>query len=300
MTNSELQTSNDPEISIIVPHYNDLGNLRHCLEALKRQTLAAARFEVIVADNGSADGIAAVTQVAGDFARVVFTLKRGAGLARNAGAEVARGDVLAFTDSDCRPDPEWLENGINALRGFDFVGGRMRVTSEHEDRRTPVEAYEAVFAFNNERYVRTRGFTVTANLLMERKVFDAVGGFRAGVSEDVEWCRRATRAGFRLGYASEAIISHPARRNWIELIKKWRRLTHEMYMLSIDEGRGRIAWFVRSWLVLASPLWNARVVLSSRELHSAAERRGALAVLFALRIWRFVESLRLLAMSERL
>src|SRR5436189_258200 len=82
-----------------------------------------------------------------------------------------------------------LRRGLEALAQADFVGGRMQVLVEDPARPRPAEAFEAVFAFDNRRYVEEMGFTVTANLFCPRAVFDAVGGFGVGMSEDLEWCR---------------------------------------------------------------------------------------------------------------
>ena len=68
-------------------------------------------------------------------------------------------------------------------------------------------------------------------LAVERALFDAVGGFRVGVSEDTEWCERARVAGYRIGYAPAAVVGHPARRTWDELLAKWRRLNVESFNL---------------------------------------------------------------------
>src|SRR5471032_2792442 len=89
-----------PFVSVVIPHYNDLDNLTICLQRLRRQSWPSDRFEVIVADNNSTCGIEAVRRIAPDI-RVVPAAEQGAGPARNAGVAVARGDVLAFIDSDC-------------------------------------------------------------------------------------------------------------------------------------------------------------------------------------------------------
>jgi glycosyltransferase involved in cell wall biosynthesis len=282
-----------PTVSVVVPHFGDLPSLARCLDALERQTLSPDRFEVIVADNGSPEGPAAVEAVIAGRARLTIVTERGAGPARNGGAHAARGAVLAFTDCDCRPEPGWLSAGLHALLGNPVVGGKMIVLVPDPARPTPAEAFELVFAFDNESYVRKKGFTVSANLFCARAVFDRVGGFGVGVSEDVDWCRRATAAGFSLGYESGAIVGHPARRDWPELVRKARRIDAESYGLMKNERFGRIRWLTRSLALPASALVHAPKVLASDRLPSAAARAGALAMLFRMRAWRFWDSLRL-------
>ncbi len=283
-----------PAVSVIVPHYNDLDNLSRCIDLLDRQTLPRERWEIVVADNNSRCGLAAVAAVCGARARAVPAPLQGAGEARNAAVAAARGVALAFTDSDCRPEPHWLERGLAALADTDIVGGRVAVTVEDRDHPTPVEAFELAFAFNTRRYVLRQGYCVTANMFVRRKVFEAVGPFRTRVSEDVDWGWRAARQGFRLAYAPEAVVAHPARRNWDELIRKWRRTTHEMFRLVIARPGGRLWWALRTWALLVSPVTGAFEVAFNDNLRSLRERRDAYGVLMRLRGWRFVEGCRLL------
>ena len=102
--------------------------------------------------------------------------------------------LFAFTDSDCVPAPDWLKEGMAALADYDFVGGRVDVSVADERSVTPTEAFEKVFAFDFETYINRKGFTGSGNLFVPRTIFEAVGGFRNAVSEDVDWSRRADRA----------------------------------------------------------------------------------------------------------
>lgn len=282
-----------PRLSVIVPHYHDLRSLDLCLQALEAQRFPRSDFEIIVADNASPEGEARVADVIAGRARLVTIGERGAGPARNGGAELARGDLLAFTDCDCMPEPQWLAEGVEALSRFDFVGGAMQVLVDDPEHLSATEAFEREFAFNNRDYVETKGFTVTANLFCSRAVFDAVGGFRVGVSEDFEWCQRARGAGYRLGYAPMAIVGHPARRTWDELLGKWRRLNSETYALFGESAGGRVRWVLRSLALPISAMAHTPRVLASRKLENIEQKLSALKVLYRLRLWRFADALRL-------
>jgi GT2 family glycosyltransferase len=284
-----------PKVSVIVPHFQDLDGLDRCLDALGRQTYPAGDFEILVADNASPAGETAVAARIAGRARLVVVAEKGAGPARNGGVAASLGETLAFTDSDCVPEPAWLGEGLAALAAFDLVGGRMRVLVGDEACMTGTEAFEAVFAFDNETYVTRKGFTVTANLFCRRAVFEAVGGFRVGVSEDLEWGLRARERGFRIGYAAGAVAGHPARRTWPELTRKWERLSAETFGLVAATPGGRTRWLLRALALPPSALAHTPRVLQSRALHSWRDRGLALAVLYRLRWWRFVDALRLLA-----
>jgi GT2 family glycosyltransferase len=287
-----------PKVSVIVPHYRDLERLDLCLAALASQSFPREGFEIVVADNSSPEGAAAVERAIAGRARLVVVPEKGAGPARNGGVAASKGEILAFTDCDCLPEPDWLAEGVRALESHDFVGGRMEVLVDDPRRMTPAEAFERVFAFDNESYVIRKGFTVTANLFCRRELFDRVGGFRVGVSEDVEWCHRALAAGYRIGYAARAGAGHPARRTWPELVGKWRRLNSETYQLYAARRGGRLVWLARSAALPLSALVHSPKVFASGELTSMGQRLSALGVLYRQRFWRFFDALRL-ALADR-
>jgi len=292
--NSASSTSGAvPRVSVVVPHYDDLHGLDLCLSALSAQSLPAEMYEIIVCDNGSRCGILAVLETVGRRGRVVIAKEKGAGPARNVGIRAARGEIIALTDSDCRPDRDWLARGLASLETSDFAGGAMRVETAGANP-TASEAFELVFAFHNEVYVRRKGFSVTANLFVPRRLFDEVGFFSNGLSEDLEWCHRARAHGFRIGYAAEALVSHPARRSWPELRSKWQRLTAESFALARRQSFGALSWLARSYLVLAATFPDLVRTMTTQRLPDWRARLGAAAILMRLRMFRFVEAHRLL------
>ena len=281
-------------ISVIIPHYNDLPNLKRCLGLLAAQTLSAARFEVVVADNNSRCGLNEVMRVCGRLAQVVQAPIQGAGAARNVAVEASRGRILAFLDLDCRPNPDWLERGLAALSSAQIVGGRVDVDYEDPAHPTAVEAFERVFAFNFKRYIEKVGFSGSGNMFVPREIFDRVGGFRGQVAEDLDWGRRAVAANYRFRYAPDVVVSHPARRNWPELTQKWRKSSREAFTATIEKPHGRALWLLRSVAVLASPFIHWIKIVRSRKLDGPSQRLKAIGILFAIRFWRFIECIRLL------
>lgn len=219
---------------------------------------------------------------------------QGAGAARNAAVGASRGKILAFINSDCRPAPTWLERGLAAASTAELVGGQVEVDVEDPANPTAVEAFERVFAFNVKRYIEEEGFTVTANMFAPRDIFDRVGGFRPKVGEDRDWGRRAVAAGYRWRYAPDVVVSHPARRDWSELTKKMRRITREAYAEAVEKPNGRAKWAVFSVAVAASPFVHWATAATTKKLDTTEQRIKAIAVLFAIRFWRFGECNRLL------
>jgi GT2 family glycosyltransferase len=283
-----------PQVSVIIPHYQDVARLGLCLEALGRQTVPRERFEIIVADNNSSCGEAAVAAAIAGRARLTVVREKGAGPARNGGVVLARGDILAFTDSDCVPEPQWLEEGLKGLASADFVGGTVDLLVEDPQAMTPVECFERVFAFDFKTYILKKKFTGSGNLFCPRAVFEAVGGFANGVSEDVEWCMRARAAGYSIGFAPRAVVGHPARRHWSEMEIRGKRLNSEAYQLMRLRPGGRARWLVKSLLMPASAVAHSFKVLTSSRLKRPGDRLKAIGVLYRTRWLRMVDGLRLL------
>lgn len=82
---------------------------------------------------------------------MVLLRERGADVTRSVGVAATRGRVLAFIDSDCRPEPTFLAEGMRMLKAYDVVGGAIRVDVEDPAQPAPIEAFELVFAFRNDQ-----------------------------------------------------------------------------------------------------------------------------------------------------
>ena len=145
-----------------------------------------------------------------------------------------------------------------------------------------------MFAFRNERYVKSLNFTVTASMFVWRSVFDAVGGFVNGVPEDKDWCVRARRQGFRIRFAAKSIVGHPARRTMLELKRKWRRLVLESYEGARRDGKGPARILLRQWAALLAVAPQAFLPLASRRLGGIRNRLMAIGALAELRAYRLV------------
>lgn len=287
-TKSELMSNpSSPAVSVVIPHYNDVVRLTRCLEALMNQV--GDDVQIIVADNGSEQDLAPVKARWPDV-EVVTQPEKGAGPARNAGAAVAAGTWLAFLDADCVPDPDWLAVAREVMTEGAVFGGQVRVFHETSPPQSGAEAFETVFAFRVASYL-DKGFLPSCQLVMFRADFEAVGGFRRDVSEDVDWSRRATSAGLRLALCDELKIAHPSRSDWPALLRKWRRLTSEGFLLEGQGVRGRILWILKALLMPASALVHTRKILTQPDLTLGEKGRG-LATLFRLRLVRMVWMMR--------
>lgn len=219
-----MSTEATPTVSVVVPVRDDAERLGRCLDAIGRQTLPP--LEVVVVDDGSRDDPAVVSR-AHPGVRLVRQPPTGAYAARNRGIEAAGGEIVAFTDADCLPRPDWLDAGTTALSeaDADLVGGRIVVTPV-SSRPSGVELYQMLESFPQARYVEGRGFAVTANLFAPRSVLVDVGMFRDDLRSggDLDLGRRARAAGYAVAYAAGAVVEHPPRTTWRDLARKQVRV----------------------------------------------------------------------------
>lgn len=231
-----------PRVSVIIPVRDD-PRIVACLAALQRQTYPADLIEVVVVDNGSVSPPEDLTGARPGVLQVSEP-QGGSYAARNAGVSASTGSVLAFTDADCLPEEDWLEQVVAALRaGAGVVAGHVSVYARDNARPNPVEAYELVHAFPQETYVGRGGAGVTANLSTTREVFEAAGPFRSELysGADIEWSQRANSRGITTLYAPTAVVHHPARDSFGALNTKLHRVIAGRFERDALEGGPSVA-----------------------------------------------------------
>lgn len=196
--------------SVIVPVRNGRHFLRRLLPALESQTLPRERFEVIIADDGSTDGLIDGIAAESDWLFISRGEARNSFAARNRGAALARGSLLVFTDADCVPEPDWLEKGIKATADSDVVAGGVKFILP--EKRTIWTLLDVELTKNQKRAVE-RGNAETANLFVRRELFDDLDGFETTTNHhgDYDFSNRVVRAGARLTFGPDAVVLHPTR-----------------------------------------------------------------------------------------
>ena len=215
-----------PLVSIIVPAYNAAKHLPLLFAALEQQTLPRSAWELILIDDGSTDDTVRIAEESGLALVTRAPTRAGSFAARNLGVELSRAPLLAFTDADCIPHPEWLAEGVAAFDGepgIDLVAGGIEMPLPR--RPTAASLVDAARCLNQEQYATRDGFGATANLWARRETVERVGGFNGLILSggDTEFCQRATAAGARLVYVPDVLVHHPARERLREIMRKsWR------------------------------------------------------------------------------
>lgn len=169
------------------------------------QRLDAARYEIIVSDDGRRIPAAQTLGASHPWAKVVQGPGQGPAANRNAGAATARGDWIAFTDDDTEPSANWLAAFVSAIvAGTDVYEGR---TTCDGGFGSPM--YQAPV---NE----TGGWLWSCNFLVSTNAFRSVGGFdeafRFPNAEDQDLRDRLRAAGFNMLFVGDALVNHPPRR----------------------------------------------------------------------------------------
>lgn len=211
-----MKTLDTPIFSIVIPTYNRPAQLNACLQACARLDYPRDRYEVIVVDDGGSSTLdAIVAQFHG-----VLTLKllrqehSGPAVARNRGASEARGAFLAFTDDDCAPEPNWLQELASQFSASPdcLVGGQtINSLSDNIYSTASQLLISYLYSYYNAAPDQARFFT-SNNLALPADRFRSVGGFDTSyplaAGEDRELCDRWLRLGDRMVYAQGAMVYH--------------------------------------------------------------------------------------------
>lgn len=252
-----MSSNSHPFVSVIIPVYNGAIGIKKTLDALQAQTYPQDRLEIIVVDNGSIDE---TREVISKFpVKMLQQPIRSSYAARNMGIAAARGGIIAFTDSDCEPDVNWLFNGVRHLQTHraDAIGGLVSFTLS----TTPSagEYADAVINIDNEGSIAMHGMAATANLFVTRDALQRVGGFNQKLQSggDGEWSARAKKVGITMQFASNAIVYHPAR-TFAELITKHLRIGSGSVAVWSARGKG-VWWQIAATLYLFTPLFLLKV-----------------------------------------
>ena len=220
-------------VSIIIPVYNDAERLKTCLIRLEEQTYPKDLYEVIIVDNNSEEDI---KKIVNQFkqARITNESRQGSYAARNQGISIAKGNIFGFTDSDCIPNTDWIEKGVEKLLKIPncgLVAGEVQIFFKNPEKPTIFEIYDRMNFLRQKYYIENYKFGATANIFTFKNVFEVVGLFNHELKSggDSEWGKRVFSAGYKQVYADNVLVSHPARHTWEEVRKKSLRVTEGLY-----------------------------------------------------------------------
>jgi GT2 family glycosyltransferase len=238
-----------PLVTVVVPTCGRPHLLQRCLAALERQSLQRDRFEIIVIDDS--------------------VTRHGPAAARNRGWWRARAPIVAFTDDDTEPDPDWLRSALNVFLNdpqVDAVCGRIVM---------PTPAIPTDYERDAKHLERSE--FVTANCLVRRRVLQELDGFdenfRLPWREDSDLHFRLLRLGARIRHEPKAVVVHPVRAApWGVSLLQQRKIMFDALLykkhpqLYRERIRGRPRW---DYYGIVASLLAAGAALAAGSLHAA-------------------------------
>lgn len=219
-------------ISVVVPVFNGGKTIRATIEHLFRQSLPPD--EIIVVDDGSTDHTAEVLCSFGDRIKVHSKTNGGPASARNAGIRVATGTLIAFTDSDCLPDENWLEEIVKGFHSVIIggVGGRVCGTlnsliGDYVDLHRWMNPHCA--ADGRVLYLVTANACFRSEVLAQANLFDE--RFRGAGGEDTELSIRLRSIGYEFAFVESAVVRHHHKRTILDYFKNIANHGEGQYVL---------------------------------------------------------------------
>jgi GT2 family glycosyltransferase len=247
-----------PRVSVVVASYQGASTLPACLDSLDR--LRYPDFEVILVDDGSTDD---TTKIASAHPRVRYFrhLKNlGLGVARNTGIEAATGEIIAFTDADCRADEDWLRYLVGDLleTGFAGIGGHNLLPPD----ASPASAAVMVSPGGPAHVMlsdREAEHVPGCNMAFYKWALADVRGFdpifrRAG--DDVDLCWRLQRSGCQIGFSPAGFVWHCRRSTFAAYLRQQRGYGEAEALL--------VQKHPESFSALGGSIWQGRIYASSR------------------------------------
>lgn len=194
------------KISVVVPVFNSEGIIGRTIEALLGQSLLPR--EIIIVDDGSTDNTAKIVKKYP--VKYLYQKNAGPAAARNNGWKHAHGDIVAFTDSDCIPDKNWLKNLVEPFKELEVgaVGGAYK-TANPEKFLARLIGMEIEYRYTRMgKYINAHG---SYNLAVRKQVLEEVNGFcedyPVPTAEDFDLCFKIVEKGYKIAFVKKAKVA---------------------------------------------------------------------------------------------
>jgi len=292
MTETVIQASENshffPPVSVVVPIYNGEKDLPDLLECLRRQTYPRQQVEYLLVDNNSRDrtgeilATAAASCQADPSSIKLYALNQNhiqsSYAARNTGIQAATGQIIAFTDADCRPKPDWLANLIQPFiaETVGIIAGEIVALSG----KTLLEKYADIQETLSQKHTLDHSFCPygqTANLAIRRCIFTEIGLFRPYLTTggDADICWRILRGtNWQIKFAPLALVEHRHRSTLRQLKSQWRRYgesnryLHEIHGVELmrELTPRESIYRLSRWLLKELPITTGKTLLGKNTL----------------------------------
>jgi glycosyltransferase involved in cell wall biosynthesis len=224
--------------SVIVPAYNAEKTIEKCLNSLTRQSIHEKSYEIIVVDDGSSDG---TPEIIKNFrVKYLYQPNKGPATARNLGVENAQGEVILFTDSDCVPQMNWIEEMVKPFSDADVAAVKGAYRTEQKSLTARFSQIEFEERFEMLKRSESIDMVDTYSAAYRRSVFLSLGGFDPSFpvanNEDTELSYKMSMAGHKMVFNPDAIVYHLNHPNSISRYARlkfwrgyWRMVVYRMF-----------------------------------------------------------------------
>jgi len=273
----------EKQISIVIPTFNSAKVLGKCLESLANQTVRRERYEVIVVDDGSTDetkDIAAKYSV-----KYIYQQNRGPAAARNNGVKHAEGEVILFTDADCEPQPNWIEEMIKPLNDDHVVGVKGIYKTRQKEIIARLVQVEYEHKYERMKKFKYIDFIDTYAAGYRKDIFMKYGGFderypKASV-EDQEFSFRLFRDGNKMVFNPEAVVYHRHSARLMDYLrKKYKIAFWKAFLLRRHPGKVKTDTHTPQSLKVQMPLALGIVLGLAGPLYSPLYYVSGLSLIF--------------------
>ncbi len=262
-----------PKVSVVIPIYNGEEDVLGLIECLREQTYRDTLVEYLLVNNNSSDKTGEILEVVckessakgKSFQQLHQNQIQSSYAARNVGIRASSGDIIAFTDADCRPHPNWVEKLIEPfiVNQIGVVVGEISPLPGN----SLLEKYAERCGVMSQKFLLEHPFKPygqTANLAIRRVIFEQIGLFRpyltTGGDADICW-RISLETDWQLTFSPDAIIEHRHRSNLADFQSQWRRYgssnkyLHELYGIELmrELTIGEISYKLLRWLIQEIP-----------------------------------------------
>ena len=280
-----------PFVSVVVCTYNRKKLLKNCLSSILNIEYPKSCYEVIVVDGGSSDG---TREFCKHFPEIRFIIERKYGLAyaRNLGAELARGSIVAYTDDDCIVDKHWLSNltsGFQFSKSIAGVGGPVYpLHPEIIPKKLLVKPALGLFD-EGEKIELVQGI-ITSNSAFKREIFSAIqfdetlGTTRRRklllCGEDDDFCQSLTKSGHKLLYTPFARVYHQIRKDRIRVSYIVKHAIHSGISTTKFFEKGESSWIWMTRAAVGRLVQSLLSTISDRSFTSCYRTIASMSTLF--------------------
>ncbi len=273
-----------PNVSVIIPVYNGENDLNPLAECIKNQTYPKELVEYILINNNSQDQTKIMLQTIKEnfkFQGIKIIILEENDIqssysARNKGIKASKGEIIAFTDADCRPEKNWLYNLIQPFNNdkIGIVAGEILALLGE----TLLEEYANKMEILSQKHTLANSFLPygqTANLAIRKKIFFLIGIFRpyltTGGDADICW-RIQQQTNYQIYLAENAIVKHRHRSTLKEYQKQWQRYgksnryLHELHGVELmpELPLKDYLYILTRWVIKEVPINMIKVMLKKQ------------------------------------